>query len=66
MCDAQMKSILDTFRVGDDLPLESKAVSETLDKVQQQVEAYYYDIRQKVQIRACISSFDVVRQANSP
>jgi len=38
-----MKSILDTFRVGDDLPIESKPVSDTLDKVQQQVESYYYD-----------------------
>ncbi len=43
-----MKSILDTFRVGEDLPIESKPVSDTLDKVQQQVESYYYDIRQKV------------------
>jgi preprotein translocase subunit SecA len=42
-----MRSIMDTFRV-DDLPLESKVVTEALDKVQQQVEAYYYDIRQKV------------------
>jgi preprotein translocase subunit SecA len=43
-----MKTILDTFRVGDDLPLESPIVTEALDKVQAQVEQYYYDIRQKV------------------
>lgn len=43
-----MKNILDTFRVGDDLPLESPVVTEALDKVQGQVEQYYYDIRQKV------------------
>ena len=44
----RMKGILDTFRVGEDLPIESKPVSDTLDKVQQQVESYYYDIRQKL------------------
>lgn len=49
MCGGmQMKNILDTFRVGDDLPLESPVVTEALDKVQGQVEQYYYDIRQKV------------------
>lgn len=44
----KMQKIMDTFRVGEDLPIESIPVSETLDKVQQQVESYYYDIRQKV------------------
>ncbi len=44
----KMQGIMDTFRVGEDLPIESPTVSEALDKVQQQVESYYYDIRQKL------------------
>ena len=47
-CVLQMAAVMDTFRVGDDLPIESPLVSENLDKVQMQVESYYYDIRQKV------------------
>lgn len=45
---------MDTFRVGDDLPIESKAVTDTLDKVQEKVENYYANIRQKV--RRCMSA----------
>lgn len=44
----KMQGIMDTFRVGEDLPIESPTVSEALDKVQQQVESYYFDIRQKL------------------
>jgi preprotein translocase subunit SecA len=44
----KIQSVMDTFRVGDDLPIESPTVSEALDKVQQQVESYYFDIRQKL------------------
>jgi len=44
----QIKNIMDTFRVGDDLPIESKGVTDTLDKVQEKVENYNANIRQKV------------------
>merc|ERR1711871_891389 len=44
----KMTSLLENFRVADDMPIESDMVVQALDKVQQQVEAYYQGNRQQV------------------
>ncbi|CAM9169714.1 unnamed protein product [Chrysoparadoxa australica] len=44
----KMRKIMDTFRLGDDIPIENKGVSDTLDKVQKQTEAYFAGIRRTV------------------
>ena len=44
----KMTSLLENFRVADDMPIESDLVVQALDKVQQQVESYYQGNRQQV------------------
>ena len=44
----KMTSLLENFRVADDMPIESDMVVGALDKVQQQVEGYYQGNRQQV------------------
>merc|ERR1711871_268192 len=44
----KMTSLLENFRVADDMPIESDMVVQALDKVQQQVEGYYQGNRQQV------------------
>lgn len=44
----KMTNLLENFRVADDMPIESDMVVQALDKVQQQVEAYYQGNRQQV------------------
>ena len=40
--------MLERFRVGEDVPIESAAVAQALDKVQAQVEAQFRAVRQQV------------------
>ncbi|KAG5191614.1 pre protein translocase subunit SecA [Tribonema minus] len=42
------KGIMNAFRLSDDMPIESKAVSETLGRVQQAAEDYFASIRRSV------------------
>ncbi|EGB07340.1 hypothetical protein AURANDRAFT_59127 [Aureococcus anophagefferens] len=44
----QIAKLMETFRVGDDLPLEAKSVTENLGKIQAKVEAYNADLRVNV------------------
>uniref|UniRef100_A0A7S2CRF3 SecA family profile domain-containing protein n=1 Tax=Florenciella parvula TaxID=236787 RepID=A0A7S2CRF3_9STRA len=44
----RLKSIMDSFRVSDDMPLEAKMVTDAIDKVQNKVEEYYSEIREQV------------------
>ncbi len=44
----KITGLMETFRVGDDLPLENKLVSNALDSAQENVEAYFRDIRQQL------------------
>jgi len=41
-------NILKTFRLGDDIPLEAKPITESVEKVQKQVEEYFAGIRLQV------------------
>lgn len=43
-----MKGMLENFRVAEDMPIESELVTQALDKVQMQVEAYFQANRQQV------------------
>lgn len=40
--------ILDTFRVGEETPIENSIVNKTLDSAQQSVEAYFREIREQL------------------
>jgi preprotein translocase subunit SecA len=44
----RMKTVLDSFRVSEDTPLEAAMVTEAIDKVQRKVEEYYFDIREQI------------------
>lgn len=44
----RMKTIMDSFRVSEDIPLEAKMVSDAIDKVQNKVEEFYSEIRSQV------------------
>ena len=44
----QIAKLMSTFRVGDDLPLEAKSVTEALTKIQGKVEAYNGDLRTNI------------------
>ena len=44
----QLKKILETFRVSEDMPIEAKQVTEALDKVQRAVEEKYREIRREI------------------
>ena len=44
----RMRSVMDAFRVSEDVPLEATMVTEAIDKVQRRVEEYYFDIREQV------------------
>jgi len=44
----KISSLMNIFRLGEDIPLEAKQVTETIDKVQKQVEEYYSGIRRTV------------------
>ncbi|KAJ1445159.1 SecA DEAD-like domain-containing protein [Pelagophyceae sp. CCMP2097] len=44
----KIEKLMTTFRVGDDLPLEAKSVTEALTRVQESVESYNFDLRQGV------------------
>uniref|UniRef100_A0A6U4GUK1 Protein translocase subunit SecA n=1 Tax=Phaeomonas parva TaxID=124430 RepID=A0A6U4GUK1_9STRA len=52
----KMKGFMETFRVPDDMAIESKQVSKALDRVQQGAEEYFAGIRRQV------SEFDGVLQ----
>ena len=41
----KIAGLMETFRIGDDLPLENKMVSNALDSAQENVESYFRDIR---------------------
>lgn len=40
----RMKGLMSAFRI-DDLPLESKMLTSSLDEAQKKVEQYYYELR---------------------
>jgi preprotein translocase subunit SecA len=42
------QGVLDAFRVAEDVPLESKQVTDAIDKIQARVEEYYAGIREQV------------------
>ena len=42
--------LLQSFRVGEDVPIESEMVTQALDKVQTQVEHSFREARQQVRI----------------
>lgn len=44
----KVKSILETFRVDENLPIENKIVTAALDNAQKNVEEYYADIRKQI------------------
>lgn len=44
----KISGLMETFRVGEDLPLESKMVTNALDSAQENVESYFKDIRQQL------------------
>lgn len=44
----KLQSLLSTFRVAENMPIESKQISDTLNKVQQQVEEKYRSIRNEI------------------
>eukprot|EP01035_Chromulina_nebulosa_P019644 gene19644-25556_t len=44
----KLASVMENFRVGEDMPIESELVVQALDKVQTQVEDYYRGIRKQV------------------
>lgn len=44
----KVSGLMETFRVGEDLPLENKLVTNALDSAQENVEAYFRDIRQQL------------------
>ena len=52
----RMQKFMETFRVPEDMPIESKQVSDALDKVQAQAEDHFAGIRRQV------SDFDAVLQ----
>jgi len=43
-----LKPLMDAFRVGEDLPMESPQVTDALDKVQTSAEEFYFNIRRQV------------------
>jgi hypothetical protein len=43
-----LQGVLDAFRVAEDVPLESKQVTDAIDKIQARVEEYYAGIREQV------------------
>jgi len=46
--------VLDAFRVAEDVPLESKQVTDAIDKIQARVEEYYAGIREQVKNLPCL------------
>ncbi len=44
----RVSSLMDAFRVEEDMPIESKMLTNSLEGAQKKVETYYYDIRKQV------------------
>jgi preprotein translocase subunit SecA len=44
----RVSTLMDAFRVEEDMPIESKMLTNSLEGAQKKVETYYYDIRKQV------------------
>ncbi len=44
----RVSSLMDAFKVEEDMPIESKMLTNSLEGAQKKVETYYYDIRKQV------------------
>ena len=44
----KISSLMDSFKINNETPIESQILSRSLDNAQQKVEAYYYDIRKQL------------------
>jgi preprotein translocase subunit SecA len=44
----KVSSLMDAFKVEEDMPIESKMLTNSLEGAQKKVETYYYDIRKQV------------------
>ncbi len=50
--------LLESFRVAEDMPIESDLVNQALDRIQIQIEEYYRGIRLQVSMAPCNEFFD--------